>query len=273
MRHACLFVLFLFFAVFGRADPSLTLTRITPHLYLCEDNVYANENSLVYVGETGVTIIGATWTPATAELLAHEIEKVTNLRVSEVVNTNYHTDRAGGNAYWKSRGCEIHATQRTCNLLRTDWAKILAWTQRAFPQYPAIDVCLPTQSHDGDFELQGGRVKVFYLGPSHTPDGVFVYFPGERVLYGGCILKEQLGNLDFADMPAYPRTLRKLQGLKLDIRVIVAGHGKPLHGPDLIAHYLELIDQKAARDSADKTTEAAVNAASADAGNEGHRER
>ena len=38
------------------------------------------------------------------------------------------------------------------------------------------------------------------LGPSHTPDGIFVYFPQEKVLCGGWILKERLGNLDYADV-------------------------------------------------------------------------
>ena len=38
-------------------------------------------------------------------------------------------------------------------------------------------------------------MKAIYLGPSHTPDGIFVFFPEEKVLYGNCILKEQLGNL------------------------------------------------------------------------------
>lgn len=41
---------------------------------------------------------------------------------------------------------------------------------------------------------------------------MFVWFPGEKVLYGGCILKGQLGNLDFADVEAYPVTLGEVEG-------------------------------------------------------------
>jgi metallo-beta-lactamase class B len=64
-------------------------------------------------------------------------------------------------------------------------------------------------------------VKGIYLGPSHTADGIFVFFPQERVLYGNCILKEQLGNLDFADLSEYPKTLEKLKQLHLDFTTMV----------------------------------------------------
>jgi metallo-beta-lactamase class B len=161
--------------------------------------------------------------------------------VREVINTNYHPDRAGGNAYWKSIGADIVATKKTHKLLKREWDKILGGTRKAFAGYPQVPLVLPTITHKGDFELQQGGIKVFYLGPSHTPDGVFVYFPGQQVLYGGCILKEQLGNLAYADLDAYPQTLRKLQKLKLDIETIIAGHWSPVHGPGLIEHYLDLL--------------------------------
>jgi metallo-beta-lactamase class B len=62
-----------------------------------------------------------------------------------------------------------------------------------------------------------------YLGPSRTPDGIFVFFPQEKVLYGNCILKVQLGNLDFADLREYPKTLERLKQINLDFTTIVAG--------------------------------------------------
>jgi len=90
--------------------------------------------------------------------------------------------------------------------------------------------------------LIGGRV--FDLGPSHTQDGIFVFFPQEKVLYGNCILKEQLGNLDFADLREYPKTLERLKQLHLDFTTIVAGHWSPIHGPELIDEYLQLLAAK-----------------------------
>jgi metallo-beta-lactamase class B len=83
---------------------------------------------------------------------------------------------------------------------------------------------------------------VFYLGPSHTAGDIFVYFPKEKVLDAGSILKEQLGNMAKANLREYPKTLRKLQALHLEIETIISGHWSPVHGPDLVDRYLQLLN-------------------------------
>jgi metallo-beta-lactamase class B len=220
----------------------VVLRHLTGPIYVAEDYYYAKENSAVFVGPDSVTVIGATWSPATAELLAQEIHKITDKPVRDVIDTNYHPDRAGGNAFWKQIGARIVATRMTYDLLTSDWASIVKWTQKGFPDYPTLPLVLPTKTYAGGFELQGGRIRGLYLGPSHTPDGIFVYFPEQQVLYGGCILKEQLGNLAFANLEEYPVTLRNLQHLHLGIKTIIAGHYSPVHGPELIDQYLSLLE-------------------------------
>jgi metallo-beta-lactamase class B len=231
----------LWFSVAPVAQPKMSLTHLVGPIYVAEDSYYSGENSVVYVGTTSVTVVGATWTPDTAERLAEEIRKVTNRPVRDVVNTNYHPDRAGGNAYWKRIGARIVSTRMTHDLMKSDWTKVVEWTRSGIPDYPRLPLVLPTKTYAGDFVLQGGRVRGLYFGPSHTPDGIFVYFPEEKVLYGGCILKEQLGNLTFANRAEYPNTLHKLERLGLDIRTIVAGHWSAVHGPELIEQYLDLL--------------------------------
>lgn len=231
----------LVFACSVAQGASLTLTPLNGQIYVVEDAYYAKENAVVYLGPDSVTVVGATWTPETAERLADEIRKITDKPIREVIDTNYHPDRAGGNAYWAKIGATIISTQMTYELLERDWFKVVDWMRRAVPSYPALPLVLPTVTYPGDFELQDGKIKALYLGPSHTPDGLFVYFPEEKVLYGGCILKEQIGNLDFADLQQYPITLHKLQALRLDIKTIIAGHSTPIHGPELIEQYLDLL--------------------------------
>jgi metallo-beta-lactamase class B len=118
---------------------------------------------------------------------------------------------------------------------------MVRYVQKGFPSYPTLPLVLPDKTFAGDFELQSGGVKAIYLGPSHTPDGIFVFFPQEKVLYGNCILKEQLGNLDFANLTEYPKTLQKLKQLNLGFTTIIAGHWSPIHGPELIDQYLALL--------------------------------
>jgi metallo-beta-lactamase class B len=221
--------------------PRVVLTPLRGHLYVAEDYFYSKENSVVYVGESSVSVVGATWTPETAKLLTNEIVNITRKPITEVIDTNYHPDRAGGNAYFKSIGAKIVSTKMTNDLLKAHWDEMVRYVQKGFPSYPTLPLVAPDQTFAGDFELQNGGVKAIYLGPSHTPDGIFVFFPKEKVLYGNCILKEQLGNLDFADLTEYPNTLQKLKQLNLGFTTIVAGHWSPIHGPELIDQYLALL--------------------------------
>ena len=53
-----------------------------------------------------------------------------------------------------------------------------------------------------------------------------------------------------ANIKEYPKTLHKLQALHLNIDTIISGHWSPLHGPELLDHYLQLLttyDQKGAQ--------------------------
>ena len=225
-----------------RANEHLELWPLRGHLYVVEDDFYTKENSIVYVGENSVTVIGATWTPDTAKRLVTEIRKISSAPITQVIDTNYHTDRAGGNAYFKANGTEIVATEMTREQMAGGWVDIVQFTRSSFPDYPALPLVLPDKTYASDFTLQEGRIRSIYLGPSHTPAGIFVFFPEEKVLYGNCILKEKLGNLKYADLIEYPKTLRKLKALNLGFDTIVAGHYSALHGPELIDQYLALLE-------------------------------
>ncbi len=223
------------------AAPTVRLTHLRGPLWIAEDTFFAPENSMVYVGERDVTVIGATWTPHTAQLLHERIAEITPLPVRQVLLTNYHQDRSGGTAYWRRIGAAVLATRRTEKLLELHWDRLIRDIRTTFPDYPVLPLVHASQSIAEDTHLQDGGIRTLYLGPSHTEDGLFVYFPAQRVLYGGCILKEQIGNLDSANVKEYPRTLRRLVALGLPFDCIVSGHWTPVHGPELIDTYLQLL--------------------------------
>jgi metallo-beta-lactamase class B len=84
-----------------------------------------------------------------------------------------------------------------------------------------------------------------YLGPSHSTDGIFVYFPEEKFLYGGCILVEDvgIGYLGDSNLIQYPKTLSRLKNLNLEITNIITGHGDPVHGPELLNRYMTAMQE------------------------------
>src|SRR5262249_45593511 len=133
MKHVKKFV-FLVFGLIAPAavaeNPKIVLTPLRGHLYDDEDYFYSKEHSVVYVGDGSVTVIGATWSPETAKLLAAEIAKITSKPITEVIDTNYHPDRAGGNAYFKDIGAKIVSTKMTSNLLVQHWDEMVRYVQK-----------------------------------------------------------------------------------------------------------------------------------------------
>ena len=148
---------------------------------------------------------------------------------------------AGGSAYWKRIGANIVSTKLTEETLKKDWVKAGDFTRKYFPTYPTIPLVLPTKTYGTDFTLENGDIRGLYLGPSHNVDDIFVYFPKQKVLYAGSILKERLGSLAFANLEEYPKTLEKLRRLHLEIDKIISGHWSAVHGPGLIDEYLAML--------------------------------
>lgn len=240
-RGALIVLLALAFSTGAFARPGLSLKPLVGPLSLVVDSDFVTTNSLVYFGPKSITVIGATWTPETARELAEIIQRRSNLPITEVIDPSPDPEWSGGNAYWRSIGARILAVRATFDLLRRTWSVRNRWARRNFPGYPILPLVLQTSVYPDHFELQDGAVRAFYLGPTHTAGDIFVYFPHQRVLDAGSILKEQLGNLADADMHEYPRTLHRLQAMHLPIRIIISGHWSAVHGPDLIERYLRLL--------------------------------
>jgi len=97
-----------------------------------------------------------------------------------VINTNHNLDRTGGNAAFKKIGAKIIAIALTRDLLAKEGAAAVKDTQAMFKDYPDVPVVLPDTLEADDFTLQNGAIRGLYLGPSHKPDDIFVWFPTRR---------------------------------------------------------------------------------------------
>ncbi len=232
-------------AVMAESEGRVELVKLTDHIYIAEDYFYYRENSVVYIGDKDVTVISATWTPETAQRVIEKIRLITSKPVKAVVDTHFHLDRVGGNSYFKKIGAKIIASKRTASLMEKNWDARLKETQKDYPGYPSIPFIAPDITFDDKYELESGKIQILYFGPVHTEDGVVVYFPEEKVLFGDCILKEKLGWLGDANIAEYPKTLEHIK--KLKIKTIIAGHWSSVHGPELIDQMLEQLKQRASK--------------------------
>jgi len=147
-----------------------------------------------------------------AEELISWIKTALNSKVKAVMATHFHADCLGGLEAFHAKNIPSYAHQMTLKLA----------ADKGFT--------VPMHGFQKAQRFTAGRksVEVAYLGAGHTRDNVVAYVPSSRVMFGGCLIKEQgagKGNLEDADTAAWPLTVQKLKVRYPDTKLIVPGHG------------------------------------------------
>jgi metallo-beta-lactamase class B len=240
----------------GRIDLSegLYIRQIRPDAFIVTHEFPWPANSLIVEMENSDLVwVGTPYTPAATNEVLDWIETRWGKRNIVAINTGYHVDNLGGNSALIEHGITVWGSDLTAQLLEERGEQtrqvILAMLQgsgneRYYLAHKDIPYVAPTQLFpiaDG-LELQFGndKIQVYYPGPSHAPDTVVVYFPGKRILFGGCMLLagEQIGNTSDADLKNWPEAVRKL--LQFDAEFVVPGHGERFD-PGIIQHTIDLL--------------------------------
>ena len=93
------------------------------------------------------------------------------------------------------------------------------------------------------FDIDGVRFEVFFPGVAHTADNITVYFPDDKVLFAGCIVKgakdTTLGNTADGDVAAYPAAVSALIARYPEVKTVVTTHSDP-GGIELMQHTLDI---------------------------------
>lgn len=136
-------------------------------------------------------------------------------------------DCLGGIAEFHRTGIPSYAVNRTIDLARFRESEV---------------------SQNGiDGQLQVGRkeVALAYFGEGHTCDNMVGYFPRERVLFGGCLIKElgaNEGNLADANLSKWANTVKKSKKQYSDVQVVIPGLGEPGR-KELLDHTIGSLNQ------------------------------
>ncbi len=165
--------------------------------------------------------------PASSELI-NWVENTLDCKVKAIIPTHFHADCLAGLEVFHQHHIPSYANNATINLAR----------QRNSP--------LPQNGFDSLLELKVGDKKVIaeFFGEGHTKDNVIGYFPDEKIIFGGCLIKESgagKGNLEDANTKAWPLTVAKLNEKYPDTKIVIPGHGKP-GGTDLLEYTIQLFE-------------------------------
>ena len=207
-------------------------TRLTDGVYMLEGS---GGNIGVSVGTDGVLIVDDQFAPL-AEKIRAAIGELGGGAPTFVLNTHYHGDHTGGNAYFGEEGVIVaHRNVR----------KRLA--ARRVNDRPLPEAALPEITFDGGLSIHfnGEELRVVHFPNAHTDGDGVVFFTGSNVVHtGDLFFNGRFPYIDLrggGDVQGYIEAVRSLlKQIPRDARII-PGHG-PLAVPDDLRIALEMLE-------------------------------
>ena len=147
-----------------------------------------------------------------AKELIRLVQDSLHCKIVMVIPTHFHNDCLGGLQAFHDAGIPSIANELTLELAKNS------------------QVTVPEFSFHKSFTFKVGQEKVLikFLGQGHTRDNVVGYFPKEKVLFGGCLIKElgaSKGFLGDANVNEWPATVAKVKKAFPRVKWVVPGHG------------------------------------------------
>ncbi len=213
----CLF--FVFSKVVAQdARAKLRITHLVGDFYIYEtDNLYKGSrtpaNGMYLVTTNGVMLFDSPWDTTQFQPLLDSIQQRHHKPVTICFATHFHSDRTAGLEYYQSVGIRTYTTKQTDELSKTKGMKRAGFLMEK-----------DTLFTSGQYSFE-----IFYPGPGHAPDNIVIWFPQQKILYGGCLVKstedEDLGNLGDADLKKYAPSIKNVMRHCPNPVYVIPGHG------------------------------------------------
>ena len=171
-------------------------------------------NGLVFIKNGKAILIDTPGTNEQTEKLYNFLHDSLKTEIKKVISGHSHEDCTGGLSFLHSAGIESISGDKTAKICKKQ----------------NITVPKKTFSEEYKFDFEGKKVICKYFGRGHTIDNIVVYFPEDKILFGGCLIKslgsKSLGNIKEADIKNWDKTVEKIKKNFKEIRFVIPGHGK-----------------------------------------------
>lgn len=236
------------------ADVEVHASQISESVHMLTG---AGGNVGVSVGKDGVLIIDDQF-ETLAPKLRDAIKKLSDSKIRYLINTHYHGDHTGGNAWFKENEDVTIFAHDNVRLRLIDNEKVTP---------PALPVV--TYEQGVKFHFNGDVVHVIHTPASHTDGDSFVHFEKQNVIHTGDMLfRNWFPYIDLdggGTVEGYIKTLETLIAASDDDTRIIPGHGELASKKDL-ENSLNMLkatakvikDRKAAGKSLEESIEAGL---------------
>jgi cyclase len=200
------------------------------------------------VGEDGIVIVDDQYAPL-AEKIQAALKGVTDKPVRFVINTHYHGDHTGGNAYFQKQAPVIAHDNVRKRLETGGTAGNRGSISRV--NQPAAKDALPilTFDHDITVHLNGEDIRALHFPSGHTDGDSIIFFPKSNVVHmGDDFVRYGFPFIDLAGGGSVKGMIAALEEvipkLPPDVKVI-PGHGQISNLDDVREYTKMLVDTSA----------------------------
>lgn len=188
----------------------------------CNGTVYFNGNEAI--------VFDAPTNDVASSELIQWIQKDQKKKIKAVVATHFHRDCVGGLKEFHDQGITSYANEQTIELAKNR------------------NEMVPENGFDQELKMMIGNQLTLtkYFGAGHTTDNVIGYIPGEKAIFGGCLIKgihAGKGNLADANVTEWPKTIANIKREIPDLQIVIPGHGKN-GGTELLEYTRKLFEKK-----------------------------
>ncbi|WP_304516366.1 subclass B1 metallo-beta-lactamase [Cecembia rubra] len=198
---------------------ALVVTRISENAYIHTSYLKTNDfgnvacNGLVVTSGKEAYVFDTPTENSSSGELIEWIQSSLGLEIKGIMPTHFHNDCLGGLQEFEAKGIPSYASNHTIQLAQEN------------------NLILPQKGFGDSILLELGDKTILakYFGEGHTQDNVVVYFPSEKVLFGGCLIKElnaTKGFLGDANVTTWSSTVEKIKIRFPDTKIVVPGHGQ-----------------------------------------------
>lgn len=197
---------------------SLIITQVSAHCYehtsfkQTNDFGYVPCNGLIVRDDSDVIIFDTPTNDAASEELLSWVKEKLHCTVKAVIPTHFHDDCLGGLKAFHDHHIPSYAYNKTIVLAGENHYEV--------PQHGFSDSLVLPLGHD--------HITARFLGEGHTKDNIVGYFAPDKVMFGGCLIKEmnaQKGYLGDANLQAWSGTVEKVKQAYPGVQIVVPGHG------------------------------------------------
>ena len=216
-------------------NENIRLIEIEKNFYIHESFTYSPQygrfpsNGLLVIKNGKALMIDTPFTNEETKIIYDFLKENMQTTITNFIGGHYHADCIGGMEYLKSKG--VHT--------------ILNDLTNTF----CIEQNLPTPdktfTKNYEFKFEDIELECRFFGGGHSADNIIVYFPNERILFGGCLIKEararNIGNTNDAVLTEWAGTVEKTIKEYPDVEIVIPGHGA-YGGANLLSHTINIIN-------------------------------